>query len=43
MRLILKTKHDLTSKWVAHYIVRKIILVAPTEEKPFVLDLAIGS
>src|ERR1035437_1777207 len=43
MRLIIQDNHDLTSKWVANYIARKIILAAPTKEKPFVLGLPTGS
>jgi glucosamine-6-phosphate deaminase len=43
MRLIIQANHDLTSKWVANYIARKIILAAPTNEKPFVLGLPTGS
>lgn len=43
MRLIIQANHDLTSKWVANYIARKIILAAPTDEKPFVLGLPTGS
>jgi len=43
MRLIIQANHDLTSKWVANYIARKINLAAPTEEKPFVLGLPTGS
>jgi glucosamine-6-phosphate deaminase len=43
MRLIIQDNHDLTSKWVANYIARKITLAVPTEEKPFVLGLPTGS
>lgn len=43
MRLIIQQNHDLTSKWVANYIARKINLAAPTPEKPFVLGLPTGS
>ena len=43
MRLIIQADHELTSKWVANYIARKIILSAPTEQKPFVLGLPTGS
>lgn len=43
MRLIIQANHDLTSKWVANYIARKILLAAPTAEKPFVLGLPTGS
>jgi glucosamine-6-phosphate deaminase len=43
MRLIIQANSELTSKWVANYIVRKIILAAPTKEKPFVLGLPTGS
>ena len=43
MRLIIQASHELTSKWVANYIARKINLAAPTNEKPFVLGLPTGS
>lgn len=43
MRLIIQANHELTSKWVANYIARKITLAAPTEQKPFVLGLPTGS
>ncbi len=43
MRLIIQANHELTSKWVANYIARKIILASPTNEKPFVLGLPTGS
>lgn len=43
MRLIIQETHELTSKWVANYIARKINLAAPTEKKPFVLGLPTGS
>jgi glucosamine-6-phosphate deaminase len=43
MRLIIQQNHDLTSKWVANYMARKIILANPTPEKPFVLGLPTGS
>jgi glucosamine-6-phosphate deaminase len=43
MRLIIQANSELTSKWVANYIARKIILAAPTKEKPFVLGLPTGS
>jgi glucosamine-6-phosphate deaminase len=43
MRIIIQANHDLTSRWVANYIARKIILAAPTEKKPFVLGLPTGS
>jgi glucosamine-6-phosphate deaminase len=43
MRLIIQANHDLTSKWVANYIARKINLAEPTEDKPFVLGLPTGS
>lgn len=43
MRLIIQPNHDLTSKWVANYIARKINLAAPTKEKPFVMGLPTGS
>ncbi len=43
MRLIIQENHDQTSKWVANYIARKIILDAPTKVNPFVLGLPTGS
>ncbi|HLN74293.1 MAG: glucosamine-6-phosphate deaminase [Methylococcaceae bacterium] len=43
MRLIIQENHELTSKWVANYIARKINLASPTEQKPFVLGLPTGS
>ncbi|MGE5395463.1 MAG: glucosamine-6-phosphate deaminase, partial [Candidatus Saccharibacteria bacterium] len=43
MRLIIQENHELTSKWVANYIARKINLATPSEEKPFVLGLPTGS
>ena len=43
MRLIIQDNHELTSKWVANYIARKINLASPTEKKPFVLGLPTGS
>lgn len=43
MRLIIQANHQLTSKWVANYIARKINLAAPSENKPFVLGLPTGS
>lgn len=43
MRLIIQENHELTSKWVANYIARKIILANPTATKPFVLGLPTGS
>lgn len=43
MRLIIQNNHELASKWAANYIARKIVLAAPTKEKPFVLGLPTGS
>lgn len=43
MRLIIQNNDELTSKWAANYIARKIILAAPTKENPFVLGLPTGS
>lgn len=43
MRLIIQANHGLTSKWVANYIARKIVLASPTNKKPFVLGLPTGS
>ena len=43
MRLIIQANHELTSRWVAHYIARKINLAAPSQANPFVLGLPTGS
>jgi glucosamine-6-phosphate deaminase len=43
MRLIIQDTHELSSKWTANYIARKIIKFGPTPEKPFVLGLPTGS
>jgi glucosamine-6-phosphate deaminase len=43
MRLIIQANHELTSRWVANYIARKINLAAPTDANPFVLGLPTGS
>jgi glucosamine-6-phosphate deaminase len=43
MRLIIQDNHELASRWAANYIARKIILAAPTAEKPFVMGLPTGS
>ncbi|HEY3370288.1 MAG TPA: glucosamine-6-phosphate deaminase [Prolixibacteraceae bacterium] len=43
MRLIIQPNHELTSRWVANYVARKINLAAPTLDKPFVLGLPTGS
>lgn len=40
--LIFENQHSL-SKWIAHYIVRKINLAKPSKEKPFVLGLSTGT
>lgn len=43
MRLIIQENHQLTSKWVANYIARRINLASPNAQKPFVLGLPTGS
>jgi len=43
MRLIIQSNHELTSKWVANYIARKINLANPTDQNPFVMGLPTGS
>ena len=43
MRLIIQPASDSVARWAANYIVRKINLANPTEEKPFVLGLPTGS
>lgn len=43
MRLIIQDTHELSSKWTANYIARKIIKFNPSENRPFVLGLPTGS
>jgi len=43
MRMIIQRDYDTLSKWVAHYIARKIKNFHPTSSKPFVLGLPTGS
>lgn len=43
MRLIIQPAPDDVAHWAANYIVRKINLANPTNEKPFVLGLPTGS
>ncbi len=43
MRVIIQPDYDQVSKWVAHYVVKKINDFKPTAKKPFVLGLPTGS
>lgn len=43
MRILIFENYQSLSKWVAHYIARKINLAKPTKEKPYVLGLPTGS
>ncbi|KAF2196247.1 glucosamine-6-phosphate isomerase [Delitschia confertaspora ATCC 74209] len=43
MRLIIKDDPDTASKFIADYIIDRIIVFDPTPEKPFVLGLPTGS
>lgn len=43
MRLIIQPAPNDVARWAANYIVRKINLANPTNEKPFVLGLPTGS
>ncbi len=43
MRLIIQPDYPAMSKWTAHYIARRILEFAPSEDKPFVLGLPTGS
>jgi len=42
MRILIYDNYHSLSKWVAHYIARKINLAKPTVDKPFVLGLPTG-
>ncbi len=43
MRVIIQPDYDQVSKWVAHYVAKKINDFKPTAKKPFVLGLPTGS
>lgn len=43
MRIIIHENYQSLSKWVAHYIARKINKAKPTADKPYVLGLPTGS
>ncbi len=43
MRVIIQPDYDSVSKWVAHYVAKKINDFKPTAKKPFVLGLPTGS
>jgi glucosamine-6-phosphate deaminase len=43
MRVIIQSNYDLVSKWVASYVVRKIVEFKPTSDRPIVLGLPTGS
>ncbi|MEA3496591.1 MAG: glucosamine-6-phosphate deaminase [Bacteroidota bacterium] len=43
MRILIHENYPSLSKWVAHYVAKKINDFAPTKEKPFVLGLPTGS
>lgn len=43
MRILIYENYQSLSKWVAHYIARKINLAKPTKEKPFILGLPTGA
>lgn len=43
MRILIYENYQSLSKWVAHYIARKINQANPTKEKPFILGLPTGS
>lgn len=43
MRILIHENYENLSKWVAHYIVRKINKKNPTAENPYVLGLPTGS
>ncbi len=43
MRILIHNDYDTLSKWVAHYIARKINKAKPTPQKPYVLGLPTGS
>jgi len=43
MRFIIENDKQAVGKWVANYVVKRILEFAPTPEKPFVLGLPTGS
>jgi glucosamine-6-phosphate deaminase len=43
MRFIIEADKQAVGKWVANYIIKRILEFAPTAEKPFVLGLPTGS
>ncbi len=43
MRILIYENYSMLSKWVAHYVVKKIKDAKPTKDKPFVLGLPTGS
>lgn len=43
MRILIYDNYQSLSKWVAHYIAKKINTAKPTPEKPYVLGLPTGS
>jgi glucosamine-6-phosphate deaminase len=43
MRVIIEPNYELTSKWAANYVAKKMIEFDPTDSKPFVLGLPTGS
>jgi len=43
MRVIIEPNYELTTKWAANYVAKKISEFGPTDSKPFVLGLPTGS
>ncbi|MBK7630869.1 MAG: glucosamine-6-phosphate deaminase [Ignavibacteriales bacterium] len=43
MRILIYDNYQSLSKWVAHYIAKKIITAKPTKDKPYILGLPTGS
>lgn len=43
MRILIHQDYEKLSKWVAHYVAKKIHKARPTPEKPYVLGLPTGS
>jgi glucosamine-6-phosphate deaminase len=43
MRVIIEPNYELTTKWAANYVAKKISESGPTDSKPFVLGLPTGS
>ncbi len=43
MRILMFDHYSMLSKWVAHYVAKKINDAKPTKDKPFVLGLPTGS